>query len=513
MKNINNLIDLAKNYLDKNNFDQAKKLLAIALNDEPLNQQANILVALICEVEGNFEASKEYLKRACSNTNLTRDFLYRAGTMYMRMSHYHEAKNSFTKSLEISGEFFEGLHDLGVVYANLGENEEALICFEKAKKIKYDSPNLYFNLGKLYEDLLEFEKALENYEICLKLDREFLPGIYSKAEIYRALNKLDEAINCYDEIFRLRPNEIDALCGVSTLYLLKGDYKKGWEAYSHRWKQLPVESYRFKNIKELDSISSVDGKKILVWYEQGLGDSIQFSRYIPLLLKKGANVTLQIQEPLEALFRSNFSCEIICNPPTTDKFDFQIPLLGLPKIFNTDLSSTPQSSRYLKADPHKIEYWKDLIPLSSKKYNIAIAISGNANHINDHNRSIPLSYFKNLIEVANLFVLQKELKGSDLEFLGLNKNISFLGNRIQNFDDSAAIIELMDLVISVDTSLIHLAGAQEKKAFLMLPYVPEWRWLTNRSDSPWYKSIQIFRQQKRGEWQSVIDQIYEELKQ
>lgn len=511
-KRVNQVLNLAKGYLEKNNYLQAKKLAELVIHDEPLNQEANELLAQICEIEGNLGAAKEYLTKACPDLVSNPRILSKLAAIDIRLGLFEDAKNSLIRSLEISGEFFETLHNLGLAYAGLGELEKGKFYLEKAVRLTNNSPAPFFNLGKVHHDLSEFKEAIICYENCLNLDQNFLPALYSKADVLKEMNKLNEAINCYDKIFKLRPNEADALCGVSTLYLLKGDFQKGWSAYSHRWKQMQAGSYRYSNIKELETIAEAKGKNLLVWYEQGMGDSIQFSRYIPLLLEAEINLTFEVQKPLETLFKRNYFCKVISTGSTGEEFDFQIPLLNLPKLFNTDFTNIPLSSGYIKADLSLVSYWKNYLHGLPNKINIAIAISGNRDHINDRNRSINLNYFEELSKIANLFIVQKEIAISDLDYLKRNKKIFFLGDDIQSFNDTAAILESMDLVVSVDTSLIHLAGAMGKNAILLLPFVPEWRWLLDRSDSPWYKSIQILRQRERGDWKSVIDKVLEFVK-
>ncbi len=512
MDNSLKLIHLARDYLNQNNLDQAKKLLLLVIDKEPFNQQANELIASIYELDGDLSVTREHLIKACSITNPDPKSLYKLGAICLQLSLYFEAKNSLLQSLETGGEFFEGLHDLGLAYAGLGELEKSKFYLEKAVQLKNNSPTPFFNLGKIHHDLGEFKEAIIFYENCLNLDTNFLPALYSKADVLKEMNKLNEAINCYDKIFKLRPNEADALCGVSTLHLLKGDFQKGWSAYSHRWKQMQAGSYRYSNIKELETIAEAKGKNLLVWYEQGMGDSIQFSRYIPLLLEAEVNLTFEVQKPLETLFKRNYFCNVISTGSTGEEFDFQTPLLNLPRLFNTDLTNIPLSSGYIKVDLSLVSYWKNYLHGLPNKINIAIAISGNRDHINDRNRSINLNYFEELSKIANLFIVQKEIAISDFDYLKRNKKIFFLGDDIQSFNDTAAILESMDLVVSVDTSLIHLAGAMGKNAILLLPFVPEWRWLLDRSDSPWYKSIQILRQRERGDWKSVIDKVLEFVK-
>ena len=288
--------------------------------------------------------------------------------------------------------------------------------------------------------------------------------------------------------------------------LLLTKFDEGWDLYKHRWGKINSEEYRHHQFNELLYIDDLEKKNILVWHEQGLGDSIQFSRYVPELIKLGANVTFQVQKPLFKLFKKQLSCSVISDTAIESKFDFQVPLLKLPQLFKTNLSNIPPAINFHPTNDD-ISLWKNKLNLSDKKLNIGVAFSGNNNHINDLSRSISLNDFSSLFEYGEFFIIQKELNQVDKEKLNQFKNVFFLGDQINDFVDTASIIMNMDLIISVDTSLIHLAGSLNKVSYLMLPWSPEWRWLLDRSDSPWYPSIQIFRQQTLGDWDSVINQI------
>ena len=243
-----------------------------------------------------------------------------------------------------------------------------------------------------------------------------------------------------------------------------------------------------------------------------MGDSIQFSRYIPKLINLGAIITFVIQKDLVPFFRTQFKCEITDKVSINENFDYETPLLNLPYVFKTSIATIPANQAYLKVKTEEIIDWKKKIKLLKNKLNIGIAISGNPNHKDNHIRSIPLENMESLFQQANFFIIQKELSVMDMVILKKYPEIKFMGEEIVNFSDTAAIVENMDLIISIDTSLIHLAGALGKRAFLMLSWSSEWRWLLERNETPWYKSIKIFRQKSAGDWYSVINEIEFELK-
>ena len=224
----------------------------------------------------------------------------------------------------------------------------------------------------------------------------------------------------------------------------------------------------------------------------------------------GVNVTFEVQKPLSRLFTEQKKLVIISESENHSKFDFQIPLLSLPKLFNTGIDSIP-NQLLIQTKSDDISIWRKKLNISDKKLNIGLAISGNPNHKNDSNRSMKLDDIFPLLDVGEFFLLQKEISQFDLDNLNQKMNLNFLGDRIDDFIDTASIIMNMDLIISVDTSLIHLAGSLNKRSYLMLPWCPEWRWLLDRSDSPWYPSVKIFRQKAFGDWNSVIEDIKYEL--
>ena len=292
--------------------------------------------------------------------------------------------------------------------------------------------------------------------------------------------------------------------------LILGDFQDGWNLYRFRWKKEDFEIYRYSQFKKLESTNNLENKKILIWHEQGFGDIIQFSRYIPELINLGAIITFEVPKDLISFFKKQFDCEVTDRVSTNQLFDYQAPLLNLPFLFKTLINTIPLNQSYLKVQ-EKIIDWKEKLKLSKTKLNVGIAVSGNPDYPDNHIRSIPLEKMKSLFQQANFFIIQKELDTKDKIFLEDLTDIKFLGDDINNFLDTAAIVENMDLIISIDTSLIHLAGALGKKSFLLLSLASEWRWLIDRRDSPWYKSIKIFRQKFIDDWDSVINEIQFEL--
>ena len=281
--------------------------------------------------------------------------------------------------------------------------------------------------------------------------------------------------------------------------------KNGWEGYECRWSVKNFENVRHSNIARLTSIGNLSGKVLLIWSEQGLGDTIQFSRYIQNFNLLGARLIFEVQSPLKELIQYSYPEIIVITREEriSEHIDFQIPLLSLPRLFEV----IPVSIPYLSAAQNKRLYWSQYLNVGRSKLNIGIACSGNMDHKNDKNRSIALFHFEELTKKANVFLIQKGMREPDQEFLKANNSITYLGDKIENFQDTAAIIGEMDLIISVDTSLVHLAGALGKPTILLLPLTPDWRWKLDSKNSLWYTTIKIFRQSVFNDWTSVINQV------
>jgi len=291
-----------------------------------------------------------------------------------------------------------------------------------------------------------------------------------------------------------------------------GDFENGWVNYEHRWGITKAEPYRHANIARLKDVQEVKDKKILVWGEQGHGDTIQFVRYIQALQDRGAKVTLEVQPSLKELLATSITnCEVICPGDSSQKYDYEIPLMSLGLLLKTNLSSIPNKTPYLRTSATKLEFWSKNLRLKNDQLNIGIACSGFIGEKHFDNRLIDLDKFQPFADSANIFLIQKDLRSTDIAYLASQKSIRYLGNEIDSFEDTAAIIELMDAIVTIDTSIAHLAGALNKNTYLLLAWNPDWRWLQDRSDTPWYPSVNLIRQKSINSWDGCLENIFTSL--
>jgi tetratricopeptide (TPR) repeat protein len=549
---INVLIQKAyKNFQDKKEdaaIDILKKILLI----NPLNFDANHMLGVILGIQGQPKLAKTFLKKSVeidpknyfASYNYAKSLVdsgeYIEGIFYSenaikidpknkeawinygvnlkKLKFYSKSIECYEKALTIDPDYLEALVNKSDILIIEKKFNEALIVLDRALLIDFSKKDIelvattWINRGVAFLGLGKSEDALVSFNKAIDINSNDPEAWFNKGVTLQNLKRYDEAEHHYDQAIKLKPDYTEAYFNKATKKLILGDFKNGWNLYQYRWKNKDFEEYRYPQFKKLESVNNLENKKILIWHEQGMGDSIQFSRYIPKLINLGAIITFVIQKDLVPFFRTQFKCEITDKVSINENFDYETPLLNLPYVFKTSIATIPANQAYLKVKTEEIIDWKKKIKLLKNKLNIGIAISGNPNHKDNHIRSIPLENMESLFQQANFFIIQKELSVMDMVILKKYPEIKFMGEEIVNFSDTAAIVENMDLIISIDTSLIHLAGALGKRAFLMLSWSSEWRWLLERNETPWYKSIKIFRQKSAGDWYSVINEIEFELK-
>jgi hypothetical protein len=379
--------------------------------------------------------------------------------------------------------------------------------------------------GNALSGLEQYDQALASYDKAISLEPDYAEAYYNRGVTLNELEQHDQALASYDKAISLEPDYAEACWNKSLTQLLTSDFQGGWTNYEYRWLQKKADKKHHQQFPSLTSLSELKSSTVLVWCEQGLGDTIQFSRYVALLANLGANVVFDVQAPLKSLLKQSFpGIRIITRDEAVSGIDFQVPLMSLPLAFKTEPQTIPSSASYLKSDPLKVENWKTkLVP--GDKLKVGLVWNGGFRpnqpevwEVNER-RNIPIKIISHgLREVDVVFYsLQKgdpaesEIKGHELEYFP-NRNFVNLANELSDFTDTAALIENLDLVISVDTSTAHLSAALGKPTWLLNRRDTCWRWLLDRQDSPWYPSVKIFRQPKAGDWESVIQDVISDLK-
>ncbi|MEO7720220.1 MAG: tetratricopeptide repeat protein [Capsulimonas sp.] len=439
--------------------------------------------------------------------------LCQLGSIHMGRGDYAGAEPFFERALSLNPEMAGPHNNFGVVLKELKRFDEAQRHYQEAIRIDPKMAEAYSNLAvvQLFED--DFEAARTNLYQAIELRPDYYPAYWNLASLLSLEGRIDAAMQTYDAILRLMPEHADAHANRALLLLTQGDFERGWP--EHEWRFAahpnlirPPHAPRWQG-------EPLGNKTILARAEQGLGDTFQFVRYLPWLKSLGASVVLECQVGLGAvLTRANVADRVIERSPEGNAAlppcDFEVPLLSLPMMAGTDLQTIPAMAPYLSADPTRAAHWRGVLDLDHNGgLKIGIVWAGSPEHQNDAARSSSLQAFAPLLQLPNvtLFSLQMGASASQLDQIPTEANVVDLGSRIQNFEDTAAVVENLDLVISVDTSVAHLAAAMGKPVWVLLALVPDWRWLLERSDTPWYPTMRLFRQSRRGDWNALLRDV------
>jgi len=439
------------------------------------------------------------------------------GVTLKELKRYDEAIAHFDKALSLKPDYAEAYSNKGNALYELKRYDEAIAYFDKALSLKPDYPEAWSNKGSTLHELIRYEEAIAHYDKALSLKPDYAEGWSNKGVTLNELKRYDEAIAHYDKALSLKPDHHEASWNKSLSLLLQGDFDNGLPLYESRWYSEKISVIAGKRLFEKPTwlgVESLKDKTILLYGEQGFGDFIQFCRYAKLVADLGAKVILEVPQPLAGLMKDlEGVTQLVIKGKELPFFDYQCPLLSLPLVFKTNLFNIPNAISYIKIDshPNKILEWKTRLGPKLKP-RVGLAWSGNPNHRNDHNRSLLLADILPFLATQFEYVsLQKEVREVDKLTLNSNTHILNFASHLNDFVDTAALIENLDLVISVDTSVAHLSGALGKKVWTLLQNVPDWRWLLDREDSPWYPSMKLYRQISIGDWNGVLDRVKSDL--
>jgi hypothetical protein len=387
------------------------------------------------------------------------------------------------------------------------------MSYDQAIDFRPNYPEAHNNRGGSLKGLGRLEEALLSYDDAIRIQSDYAEALHNRGIILQELSRFDEALMSYDKAIGIRPGYAEVFRNKALLWLLLGDFLNGWRAYEWRWRcQDRLRARRgFEQPLWLGE-ESLSGKTILLHSEQGLGDTIQFCRYIPLVAALGATVVFELPGSLVGLLRGVEGVDrFVALGEVLPEVDFHCPLMSLPLAFGTTLGSIPLPARGIDADAGKTAFWSGRMGEKTRP-RIGLVWSGNSQHSNDHNRSISLTELLSHLPAGYEYVsLQREVRESDQSVLDSSFQNRHFGLELEDFTDTAALCGLMDLVISVDTSVVHLSATMARPTWVLLPYLPDWRWLLGRQDSPWYPSARLFRQACAGDWASVLGTLGNEL--
>jgi tetratricopeptide (TPR) repeat protein len=529
-------------------YDHALEWISRAIRQQPKTDYlTNLGTALLSQ--GRREEALATFDKAVQLKPDDADLWRNLGNVLADMGRPTDAILSFQHALKLNPRHWDAAHKAGLLLHQLGRFEEALVHFNMYDKMQ---PNhgttlqmralAMYALNRFEEGLRDIKRAHAldpaNAEICnhigvflrrlgreeealpwferaLKLRPDFLAAFRNKAFALTHIHRFAEAFAVYDEMKAVDPGNADADFGASLVRLLTGNFEAGWAGREARSKVpgLQIARFEFPQPMWLGK-ESIDGKTILIHTDEGFGDSIQFVRYVPMVAALGARVILVVEDAVFPLL-SGLNGVSQCLPKsvgTLPAFDAYCPMSSLPFAFGTRLETIPSSTPYLPAPAEsRLQAWEDRLG-PHDRLRVGLVWSGNPKHNNDYNRSIPRRMLARVLDVDATFVsLQKDPRPDDKANLLEQSEILDLTSHLTDFAETAALVLCLDLVIAVDTSVAHLAGALWRPTWILLPYTPDWRWLLNRDDSPWYPTVRLFRQDETREYASVLDRVRAEL--
>jgi tetratricopeptide (TPR) repeat protein len=539
-------------YHQAGEFRRAEEVYRSILRRDPRNSRVWFVLGNLCEVQDRLTEAAANMRQALELSPREPMGYFHLGNVLLKEEKMAEAEAAYRRCLELQPQHVEALVNCGYALGEMGKLEEARACYERAKQVRPDYAEIHHNLGNLFRDegrldealacyrraldlrpdyakahvnlgvalvaLGEIEPAVRSLERGVELQPDFAEAQNSLGTALSVQGKMDEAVARYERALALKPDYPDAHWNRGLARILQGDFARGWADYEWRWRckrATPLPAFKQPRWDG----SSLEGRTILLYAEQGLGDTLQFIRYAPLVQARGGRVVVQCQDTLLPLLSRCAGIDLLVGwsaaPPACDVW---APLLSVPGILGTTLETIPAQVPYLSADPALVEHWRrELAPV--RAFRVGIAWQGSPRHAWDRHRSVPLALFEPLARVEGcvLVSLQQGHGAEQVQALSGRFRIVSLGDLVDRasgaFMDTAAIVCNLDLVISIDSAIAHLAGGLGVPVWLALHYTPDWRWLLHGTTSPWYPSARLFRQAAVGDWPEVFGRIAEALRE
>jgi tetratricopeptide (TPR) repeat protein len=441
------------------------------------------------------------------------------GMLLEELGRFELALNGYAQAILLRPEIYEGHLYHGKLCFRLKKFHAALISFKNAAYLNPSQSDLFHNTALTLYNLNKIDEALEAYDKAIAINAKIAEYFYNRGGLLHLLKKNVEAIDSYSQAIKLDPENAEACWIKSNLQLLIGNFEEGWALHESRWKRKTYQIFNrhFSQPTWILGQSLVD-KTLLIHCEAGMGDAIQFCRYIPLIDEPRSHIIFEVPKSLFVLMKSLSSHIVIIEKGSPlPHFDYHCPVMSLPLALKNKIKDIPKATPYLHSDANKEKIWNIRIgPKKNKR--IGVAWSGlPGRSIDEHpskNRSIPLEFLEPLQTLnAELFSLQKEIRPEDKKIFLNFKNIHDYSNELTNFSETAALIANLDLIISIDTSVAHLAGALNKELCILLPYSSDYRWGLDENKTIWYPKATLFRQDKSGEWANLIAPLMTYIKE
>jgi len=525
---------------------QAAELYQAMLALQPNHFDALHLLGVIEHQQGHHARAADLIRQAIAQQPEQAEPYSNLGLVLQAQNLYEEALESYTRALALKPAHAESHNNRGNVWRKLGRYEEALAAYDRALSIKPDYAVAHSNRGNVLQDLKRHQEALVSYQQALSYQPNYPEALNNRAQAWRYLNQTEaalegslqalqlrpdyasafvtcgnvlqdllrhpEALPFYQRAQELRPDDAEAHLNEALCRLSLGDFTAGWDKYEWRWASSTHNSARRDFPQPLwQGQVPLAGLTLLLHAEQGLGDTLQFCRFVPQLAAAGAIILLEVQAPLYSLLSGLPGvARLLVQGEPLPHFDYHCPLMSLPRALRLEVATIPRQVPYLHADPLRIATWRTRLAAYPKPW-IGLAWSGNPHHVNDHNRSVPLAALAPVLRApGSLFAIQTPVAPAERAIFREMGGIDLI-DELHDFSDTAGLLACLDYVVTADTAAVHLAGALARPTCLLLPYNADFRWLIGRPDTPWYPTVQLLRQNRRGDWTELLQRLAKAL--
>ncbi len=537
-------IFIARQHLESGRISQAEDLCRRLLLEQPKRADAVHLLGVAASLAGRQEQAIIFFRRAtavdphfvqahvdlgnaCRDCGRSDDAIaaYRdaihleplmiaahagMGDVYRRKGDWVQSIAAYKAAIEIQPNIAEIQNNLGIALSDSGKPDDAIVCYRRAIELRPDFAKAHFNLGNALRDQDKLEEAIASYRRAVEIQPGFSEAHSNLGTALKASGQISAAIRAYDEAIRANPELPESHWNRSLAFLIQGDYERGWAEYE--WRHRCASATNRPEIQW--NGEDLNGKTILLHAEAGQGDTIQFVRYVPMVAGLGARIVLECQPELCRLLRglAGLTAVIPFGQPVP-AFDVHCPLMSLPRVFGTRLESIPREVPYLAPEPNISDRWKRILKPANGRRRIGLVWAGRSEHQYDRARSIMLRDLAPLAEIDGLEFYSLQKGAAAEQALDPPEGMKLINHTAMftDFAETAGLVSNLDLVIAVDTAVAHLAAALGRPTWILLAYAPDWRWLLERLDSPWYPSIRLFRQESIGDWTGVIRDVCRNL--
>jgi len=430
------------------------------------------------------------------------------GVLFRDKKELRQAEACFRKAIDLKPDNAIHYNNLALVFFDTQRLQEAELCLKEALKFDARLPELYNSLGLVYEEGRQMAKAQAAYGRAIEINSKYIEACYNLGTLLKTMKQSNKAEYWLKKTLELQPTYVAAKFALATLYLREGLYADGWELYDTS--RLLKTKNRAGEIK-LWQGEIIAGAKILLFYDQGLGDTIQFVRYVDMAVALGAEVILWVQKPLRELMQTSYPKLMfyVSDKIPLVQYDYACSLMSLPKLFHTTLMTIPSKIPYIQPPNESVEKWQNRLaavrPVNKKK--IGVVWAGNPKHDNDQNRSIEFAVFHKLFSDLDVIWVSLQAGKRAMDLVDGSDQIVNYSDEFLDFSQTAGLIANLDLVITIDSAVAHLAGAMGKQTWLLVPFMPDWRWQMGRDDSLWYPTMRLFRQAAIGDWPEVLKRV------